>query len=137
MRIQNIGRTIVRVAGLSIAPGRVGTIDANHWRGWLNTTAHQETAARSLLVLPDEPTDAELNRETRIYIAVSHLRRDNSEAWTQSGIPAIRHLESVTGYDDISGDERDAAWERYKEEHGDPNDTDDVNSDDGNEDDNE
>ena len=117
MRIQNISRSMIRVAGLSIAPGRTGTVNDNHWNGWLMSTHHQRLAGERLRVVPDEPEEMQVNRETRIYLALGHLNKENPDAWLRSGYPDLNNLRNVTGLYDLTGNERDAAWERYINEH--------------------
>lgn len=65
--------------------------------------------------------------ETRIEQIVKGIDGLSEEDYTSTGIPRVESLEAITGIAEITGDERDEAWEKYQVENattgkpGDPN----------------
>ena len=48
-----------------------------------------------------------------IVEAIAILDPDNKEHFTQGGVPSVEALEAATGISEISGAERDEAWEKH------------------------
>ena len=53
------------------------------------------------------------DRAVRLIAAIGELASDNSEHWTTSGKPRTEALEAVSGLENVSAAERDAAFEAY------------------------
>ena len=116
---------MVRVAGLSIAPGRTGTIPLRHWQAWLaQSTWNQQIATTKLdfgqtAEAPPEPpseptapvdTPPADDRKAKLTEAIrSMLQEDqaNIDRFTQSGKPRLEVLEDITGLEDVTAAERD------------------------------
>lgn len=47
--------------------------------------------------------------------AIGQLDPDNEDHWTQANLPEVGALKEILGRN-VTGAERDAAWERYQEE---------------------
>lgn len=59
------------------------------------------------------PTDPQ-ERLAAIAEASKGLDPDNAELWTKGGLPQVKAIEDVLGYD-ITAEERNEAWERVQE----------------------
>ena len=61
--------------------------------------------------------DAETDRAARLIAAIGDLategRQENLPYWTTSGKPKTEALAAVSGIEDVSAAERDAAWEAH------------------------
>ncbi len=62
----------------------------------------------------------EASREERLRAAIIELKPEDKdpEQWTKSGKPEVRALESMSGLEDVTAAERDAAWSAYRGEQG-------------------
>ena len=58
--------------------------------------------------------DIQQERMTQLLAAIGSLDADNAELWTKSGDPKTDALSAVTG-DEVSADERNAAWTLFRE----------------------
>ena len=63
----------------------------------------------------DDPDDDPVERQTAILKAIGLLNAENPALWGQDGAPRVKALEAVLGFD-ISEDERNHAWEAYRQE---------------------
>jgi hypothetical protein len=55
--------------------------------------------------------------ETRIEQIVKGIDGLSEEDYTSSGLPRVESLEAITGIAEITGDERDEAWEKHQAEN--------------------
>ena len=58
--------------------------------------------------------DSEVDRQSRLTVAISGLEHGNSDHWTDTGKPRVDALEAATGLQDVTAAERDAAWEELE-----------------------
>lgn len=111
MRVRNRHHGIVNVAGLSIAPRRIGTIDDDAWREWLaRSTSNRELAARCLEIYEPPEEAPSVDRVAVAAEAIRGMSTDDESLWTQSGLPTVGALRQLTGFGDLSSGERDKAW---------------------------
>ncbi len=123
MKIRNISKTVVFVAGLSVAPRRVAEIVDEDWQSWLRAgSANQETAQTKIAIIGEsgnglDGAEAEvkpsLTHEQKIgeiIDTIKSLDPDDDAAWLKSGKPNPARLKSLVGYD-VTAAERDEAWD--------------------------
>lgn len=58
--------------------------------------------------------DAEPTRHEKLVAGIGELEEGNEDHWTKDKRPQVSALEVATGLDDVSSDERDAAFEAWK-----------------------
>ena len=58
----------------------------------------------------EQPADTDTDRQAAIVEAIGKLDPENPDHYTKSGKPDIAVLGSLTGFDDITAAERDAAF---------------------------
>lgn len=137
--LKNKSTRVVNVAGLSIAPGRTGTVPMNHYQSWLlRSSQNRETAAECLEVrkpgapgrvrapqaLHDPqsyekelPPGSPQDREARIDRGIGLLGEGDFD---MDGQPNLARLRTITGLDDLTEDERSARWRAFVESQGGP-----------------
>ena len=96
MRLKNIGSATLQVAGLGIAPGRVGEVGDHAYQAWLERAPVNRATAARLRRLPDDP----------LVVAVRSCR-----TLTREGKPDCRALGRIVGRP-VSAGERDEAVTR-------------------------
>lgn len=114
MRVRNVHHGLVHVAGLTIAPRRVGEIDDSEWQDWLKRSAgNREVAASCLELLDTPPAPPAESSDDRIPLAVEAIRGlslEDESVWTGDGKPAVTALRQISGLHDLTSAERDEAW---------------------------
>ena len=71
--------------------------------------------SEKIVLRDDKPMDSS-SIMSRLVMAISRLDPSNLMHWTQTGKPRVEVLEGMIG-SDISGSERNAAYERWKQIH--------------------
>lgn len=54
------------------------------------------------------------DRASRILTAIAELEPGRDDHWTRTGKPEVAALRAITGYGDVTGAERDAAWAAFQ-----------------------
>lgn len=67
---------------------------------------------------PDQGDPVEANRMDSLVTTIGGLEKDNPDHFVptgkRAGKPRVETLRALSGLDDISADEADAAWERFR-----------------------
>ena len=105
MRLRNIGKLTVEVAGLAISPTREGEVEAADYQRWLGrSAANRHIASVSLRILPTKGNPFEaLLRDCK--------RRPERHKMTLAGEPSCLYLTKTLGRM-VGAVERDRAWWR-------------------------